>query len=72
MILKARDESDFNLSMKLIVNYEPEYIEIIVSAWNKKAHTKTMKQFHANKFSDALAYYRQQEAFLFGNKEEHL
>lgn len=70
MILKKRDESDFNLSMELIVNYELEYIEIIVSTWNKKAHTKTMKQFHANEFSAALNEYRMREKFLFGNVEE--
>lgn len=69
MILKVRDEQDFNLSMKLIVNYELEYIEVSVSAWNKKAHTRTMKFFKANEFSDALATYRQQEKFLFGNVE---
>lgn len=69
MILKVRDEQDFNISMNLNINYELEYIELTVSVWNKKAHTRQMKTFSASCFSESLAYYRQQEAFLFGNKE---
>lgn len=69
MILKVRDEQDFNISMKLNINYELEYIELTVNVWNKKAHTRQTKTFTANHFAEAIAYYRQQEAFLFGNKE---
>ena len=57
MILKVRDEQDFNISMNLNINYELEYIE----------QTKT---FAASRFSEALAYYRQQETFLFGAGEQ--
>lgn len=40
MILKVRDEQDFNISMNLNINYELEYIELTVNVWNKKAHTQ--------------------------------
>lgn len=69
MILKVRDENGFNISMRLNINYDLEYIELSVNIWNKKAHTKQTKTFTASHFSEALAYYRRQEAFLFGNKE---
>lgn len=31
MILKVRDEQDFNISMNLNINYELEYIELTVN-----------------------------------------
>ena len=70
MILKVRDENGFNISMNLNINYELEYIELTVNVWNKKAHTKQTKTFSASRFSEALAYYRQQETFLFGAGEQ--
>ena len=70
MILKVRDEQDFNISMNLNINYELEYIELTVNVWNKKAHTQQTKTFTASRFSEALAYYRQQETFLFGAGEQ--
>ena len=45
MILKVRDEQDFNISMNLNINYELEYIELTVNVWNKKAHTQQTKTF---------------------------
>ena len=33
MILKVRDEQDFNISMNLNINYELEYIELTVNVW---------------------------------------
>lgn len=72
MILKVRDEGGFNLSMRLNINYDLEYIEVTVCAQNKKAHTaitRTFNAMNANNFRDALAYFRQEEAFLFGKKE---
>lgn len=69
MILKVIDEEDFNLSMALDINYELEYIEVIVKAQNKKRHTVEMKTFKAAQFSEALAYFDRQERFLFGGKE---
>lgn len=70
MILKVRDEQDFNISMNLNINYELEYIELTVNVWNKKAHTQQTKTFTASRLSEALAYYRQQETFLFGAGEQ--
>ena len=70
MILKVRDEQDFNISMNLNINYELEYIELTVNVWNKKAHTQQTKTFTASRFSEALAYYRQKETFLFGAGEQ--
>lgn len=69
MILKVRDEGDFNLSMRLNINYDMKYIEVTVYVQNKRAHTAITKNFDANKFSEALRYFEQQEAFLFGKKE---
>lgn len=69
MIMKVRDERDFNLSMRLNINYDMEYIVIAVSVWNKKAHTTITETFKADHFSEALRYFEQQEAFLFGKKE---
>lgn len=69
MILKVRDEGDFNLSMRLNINYDMEYIEVTVYTQNKKAHTAITKMFKADRFSEALRYFEQQEAFLFGEKE---
>ena len=48
MILKVRDEQDFNISMNLNINYELEYIELTVNVWNKKAHTQQTKTFTAS------------------------
>ena len=70
MILKVRDEQDFDISMNLNINYEQEYIELTINIWNKKAGTRQTKTFTASRFSEALAYYRKSEASLFGNKED--
>jgi hypothetical protein len=69
MILKVRDEGDFNLSMMLNINYDMEHIEVTVHVRNKKAHTTVTKTFKADRFSEALRYFEQQESFLFGKKE---
>lgn len=69
MILAVIDERDRNLSMKLDINYELERIEVVVTVWDKGAHTVDTKRFEASEFAAALAYFRQQEAFLFGKKE---
>lgn len=70
MILKVRDEKEFNISMRLNINYDLEYIELTVNIWNKKAHTTITKTFKADHFSEALRYFEQQEAFLLGKKED--
>lgn len=70
MILTVRDEKDFNIRIDLNVNNDFEYIEVTVSVQNKKAHTCITKRFPAEKYSEAPAFYRQQEQFLFGDGEE--
>ena len=70
MILKVRDEHGFNISMRLNVNYDLEYIELTVNVRNDRVNTMQTKTFAASQFSEALAYYRRQEAFLFGGKED--
>lgn len=61
MVLKANDTRDFNMSMNLNINYDLEYIELTVNTWNKVNHTTQTKQFAASEFSQALAYYSQQD-----------
>ena len=39
MILKVRDEQDFNLTMKQNIDCEKGFIELLVTAWDKVAHT---------------------------------
>lgn len=68
MILYVNDTTDFNISLKLNIELELEYIEIVVCIHNKKAHTIQTKQFPAQDFSKALAFYRQQEHLLIGSK----
>ena len=70
MILKVRDEGDFNLSMRLNINYDMEYIEVTVYVQNKRAHTAITKTYKADDFREALRYFEQKEAFLFGKKED--
>ena len=70
MILAVTDERDRNLSMKLDINYELERIEVVIAVWDKVAHTVDTKRFEASEFAAALAYFRQQEAFWFGKKED--
>lgn len=69
MILKVRDENGFNISMKLNINYDLGYIELTVNVRNDRANTLQTKTFSASRFSEALAYYRQAETFLFGGEE---
>lgn len=69
MILKVRDEQDFNLSLNQNINYEKGFIELLVTTWDKEAHTKSTRGFSAEKFREALDYYHQQEIETFGDKE---
>ena len=65
MILKVRDEQDFNLTMKQNIDCEKGVIELLVTAWDKVAHTTETRVFSAEKFRDALDYYRQKEVEMF-------
>lgn len=69
MILKVRDEQDFNLTMKQNIDCEKGFIELLVTAWDKKAHTTETRVFSAEKFRDALDYYRQKEVEMFNEAE---
>ena len=69
MILKVRDEQDFNLTLNQNINYEKGFIWLLVTTWDKEAHTKSTRGFSADKFRDALDYYHQQEVEVFGDKE---
>lgn len=64
MILKVNDTSDFNLSLRLNINYDLEYIELTVCFHNKKKQTMETKCFPASKFSQALSCYKQYEAMF--------
>lgn len=70
MILKVRDEQDFNLTMKQNIDCENGVIELLVTTWNKAAHTTETRVFSAEKFRDALDYYRQKEVEMFNEAEE--
>lgn len=61
MLLKANDTADFNLTMNLRIDWELEYIELIVSTWNKKTNKTITKTFPAAEFDKALTYFEQQE-----------
>lgn len=69
MILKVRDEQDFNLTMKQNIDCEKGFIELLVTAWDKVAHTTETRAFSAEKFRDALDYYRQKEVEMFNEAE---
>ena len=69
MILKVRDEQDFNLTMKQNIDCEKGFIELLVTAWDKVAHTTETRVFSAEKFRDALDYYRQKEVEMFNEAE---
>lgn len=68
MILKVNDTKNFNVSLKLTIDCDLEYLGLIVCSQDKKMHTTLTKQFPAEDFPQALAYYKQQEDFLLGNK----
>lgn len=69
MILKVRDEQDFNLTLKQNIDCEKGVIELLVTTWNKAAHTTETRVFSAEKFRDALDYYHQKEVEMFNEAE---
>ena len=71
MILKVRDEQDCNLTMKQNIDCEKGVIELLVTTWNKAAHTTETRVFSAEKFRDALYYYRQKEVEMFNGRAAH-
>lgn len=45
------------------------FIELLVTAWDKVAHTTETRVFSAEKFRDSLDYYRQKEVEMFNEAE---
>ena len=64
MIVKSSSNDFFEVKLKLVLNYNLEYIECLVVLHNKFNNKKQLKQFEADKFRDALRYYTQQEAMF--------
>lgn len=65
MILKTKNNEHFNLSLKLDINYECEYIDILVILDNIKNSHRQMETFRGNEFTKALTQYKQWEQFIF-------
>lgn len=64
MVLKTNSNPNFKLELKLDVNYELEYINVLVELMNLKNRRVQLKQFHTD-FKSALEQYRQWEEFVF-------
>ena len=47
-----------------------EHIELTVTVWNKQKHTTQTKTFLAAEFSQALAYYKEQEKLLVSETDK--
>ena len=62
MIIKANNTPSFSISLNLSVNCEAEALDLTVTAWDKKNETVEKKQFAADSFPAALAYFREKEA----------
>lgn len=65
MTLKTVNNENFKLSLKLDINYEIKYIEILVILDNTKNNKRQMKIFHGNEFEKALNQYKLWEQFIF-------
>lgn len=65
MILKTVNNENFTLTLKLDVNYELKYIEILVILDNTINHKRQMKMYHGNEFDKALNQYKLCEQFIF-------
>ena len=64
MILKVNSTPEFKLELKLDINMEQEWIEILVILENLKSHKSQMKMFHANDFKKALQTYNEWESII--------
>lgn len=65
MILKVNNNDNFNLSLKLQIDYDNEYIEFLVILDNKINHMRKMDIFRADGFKKALQKFREYEQFIF-------
>ena len=64
MTLKTNSNPNFRLTLSLDVNYELEYINILVELFNIQNRRAQLKQFHGD-FKAALDQYRKWEEFIF-------
>lgn len=65
MILKTNNNTNFNLSMKLDINYELKYIDILIIFSNIINNKKQMFVYHGNEFKEALKKYSELEQLIF-------
>lgn len=65
MVLKTVNNDNFKLSMQLDINYELEYINILVILDNLQNKKRQMRHFHGNEFKEALNQYKHWETFIF-------
>lgn len=65
MVLRTINNENFNLSIKLDINYKLEYIDILVILDNLQNNKRQMKLFHGNEFKEALNQYKLWENFIF-------
>ena len=64
-MLKTAANENFSLSIKLDINYELGYIDILVILDNLQNKKRQMKLFHGNEFKSALTQYEQWKTFIF-------
>ena len=65
MTIKTKNNDNFTLSMKLDINYDLGYIDILVILFNRGNMKKDMRLFHGNEFDKALQQYKLWEQFIF-------
>ena len=65
MILKTNNNENFNLSIKLDINYDLKYIDILVILDNLQNNKRQTRVFHGNEFDEALKQYKLWETFIF-------
>jgi len=64
MLIKSNSCGPFTLSLKMTLNYEMGYVDFMVALHNNANGRKQAKLFDANKFGEALQYYKQQETMF--------
>ena len=65
MMLKNCTNDNFSLSIKLDINYDLKYIDILVILDNLQNHKREMQLFHSNEFDKALQQYNYYKNFIF-------
>ena len=65
MTLKTINNENFNLSMKLDINYDLKYINILIILDNLQNKKREMKIFKGNQLEEAMTQYKLWEEFIF-------